>query len=137
MLMKNYIAMISIFIIIVCAAGCSSGASGGYESIRVDMEETVISTNESGTDNEEEVVYEIMEILECSEETAKSFCSKLERAISSSIVKIEIDTNDDYRVLKLTSSSGDTFFAKVMSGYFLSEVRKNSLDGSLIYKAIQ
>lgn len=83
------------------------------------------------------VIYELEDILGCSDQTAQSFRTNLEEAISGQIVEIESIPNEFYRVLKVTSDSGDVFFAKVMSGYFLSKVCAGSLDGEVVYKAIR
>ncbi len=96
-----------------------------------------LEAEEESVVENQDAVNRLVDVLGCSERTAQSLCAKLERAISGRIIEIEDIPNEFYRVLKVTSDSGNVFFAEVMTGYFLSNVYADSLDGEVVYEAIQ
>ena len=85
----------------------------------------------------QDAVQRLVDICGCSERTAQSLCTTLERAISDQISQVEDVPNEFYRILKVTSNSGDVFFAKMMKGYFISRVYADSMDGKVVYTAIR
>ncbi len=95
----------------------------------LEKEETIMENQDA--------VQRLVDICGCSERTAQSLCTTLERAISDQISQVEDVPNEFYRILKVTSNSGDVFFAKMMKGYFISRVYADSMDGEVVYTAIR
>lgn len=95
----------------------------------LEKEETIMENQDA--------VQRLVDICGCSERTAQSLCTTLERAISDQISQVEDVPNEFYRILKVTSNSGDVFFAKMMKGYFISRVYADSMDGKVVYTAIR
>lgn len=130
---------IVVFLLLAAISGClapNTPQQTAWNSGAAQTPGHVEEKEESSMENQN-AVHQLEDIWGCSEQTAQSFCTKLEQAISGRIAEIEDVPNEFYRVLKITSDSGDVFFAKVMSGYFLSKVYADSLDGEVVYKAIR
>lgn len=85
----------------------------------------------------DKVISRISETLGCSSKTAESLARTLTSRISEEISAVEKIQLGPVRYLKLTTISGQDYWAAVERGYFISEIYKDSLNGERIYRAIR
>lgn len=75
-------------------------------------------------------------ILQCTQETAESLYNSLLSIIGEEISDVEGVENACYRVLRITSASGEMYWARILRGYVIGRVNKGSMDGERIYRVI-
>lgn len=84
-----------------------------------------------------EEVLIMKDCLQCNERTAESIVKKLSMAGIDEISEVKRIEDKIYHILEIKNKNGDTFYAFIGRGYFLEEIRKDSLEGERIFHAIR
>ena len=87
--------------------------------------------------SENEAIRSIADLLDCSPRTAESLYDSLRGIIGEEFSKFEKIQDGPCRYLRAETGSGNTYFAAIARGYFISSVYRGSADGERIYRAIR
>lgn len=88
--------------------------------------------------NDLELSSAIQELVACEERTAESIADQISLVEIRDITEIEMIRNDEiYTILELTTEDQTTYYVYLESGYFLSKITENDLDGEIVYRQIE
>lgn len=128
------IALLSLF----CLTGCMSTET---VETRAEIEETeIIETtlpDPVSITNDLELSSAIQELVACEERTAESIADQISLVEIRDITEIEMIRNDNiYTILELATEDQTKYYVYLESGYFLSKITENDLDGEIVYRQI-
>lgn len=83
------------------------------------------------------VIEAIGRLLGCSERTAESLFTTLEEVVPVGITDVAMEPDDYFSIIKLTTTSGNSFYVYIGAGYFISQVTEDTRDGKIIYEAME
>lgn len=129
------IALLSLF----CLTGCMSTETveTRAEAEETEMIETTLPDPVSIA-NDLELSSAIQELVACEERTAESIADQISLVEIRDITEIEMIRNDEiYTILELTTEDQTTYYVYLESGYFLSKITENDLDGEIVYRQIE
>lgn len=129
------IALLSLF----CLTGCMSTETveTRAEIEETEMIETTLPDPVSIT-NDLELSSAIQELVACEERTAESIADQISLVEIRDITEIEMIRNDEiYTILELTTEDQTKYYVYLESGYFLSKITENDLDGEIVYQQIE
>ena len=79
----------------------------------------------------------LKDILQCEVKTAESIEKQLKQAGIENISNIEKESTDIYTILKISTNDVKSYYVFLGDGFFLEEIREESVDGKVIYQAIE
>lgn len=129
------IALLSLF----CLTGCMSTETveTRAEIEETEMIETTLPDPVSIT-NDLELSSAIQELVACEERTAESIADQISLVEIRDITEIEMIRSDEiYTILELATEDQTKYYVYLESGYFLSKITENDLDGEIVYQQIE
>lgn len=129
------IALLSLF----CLTGCMSTETveTRAEAEETEMIETTLPDPVSIA-NDLELSSAIQELVACEERTAESIADQIFLVEIKDITEIEMIRSDEiYTILELATEDQTKYYVYLESGYFLSKITENDLDGEIVYQQIE
>lgn len=129
------IALLSLF----CLTGCMSTETveTRAEAEETEMIETTLPDPVSIA-NDLELSSAIQELVACEERTAESIADQIFLVEIKDITEIEMIRSDEiYTILELATEDQTKYYVYLESGYFLSKITENDLDGEVVYQQIE
>lgn len=111
---------------VMLAAGGCAGRSGTQPETETEVEEMDVL----------DAARKAEEILGCDARTAESILKTCRQAGIGEITDMEEEPDDIYTILKVTADSTD-YYLFLSDGYFLEQIRKETIDGEQIYMAME
>lgn len=129
------IALLSLF----CLTGCMSTETveTREEAEETEMIETTLPDPVSIA-NDLELSSAIQELVACEERTAESIADQISLVEIRDITEIEMIRSDEiYTIFELATEDQTKYYVYLESGYFLSKITENDLDGEIVYQQME
>lgn len=129
------IALLSLF----CLTGCMSTETveTRAEAEETEMIETTLPDPVSIA-NDLELSSAIQELVACEERTAESIADQISLVEIRDITEIEMIRSDEiYTIFELATEDQTKYYVYLESGYFLSKITENDLDGEIVYQQME